>query len=237
MATTSKKRVTGMSGNERLDSKAGPLGNLSQAYFGGLDKMVKGCEPALKGVGRWNLELFGLMTRRSQAWLEMPARLGRCKTPVEVFGEQMRFWQTAAADYADGWQRLAAAWGACAVDAEAQRLPAARLHDGRRAPGAPRLPTSAASARRPEASVVQFVRSTGWLRTRPAETGSRRGSGLTGWPPRQQAWRVAATGTPCLRACSLRSPAGLQQRHADLGGMQRARPRLASGEPVPTSTT
>ncbi|HEY5828936.1 MAG: hypothetical protein ACAH24_02105 [Hyphomicrobiaceae bacterium] len=104
-----------MSGNERLDSKAGPLGNLSQAYFGGIDNMVKGCEPALKGVGRWNLELFGLMTRRSQAWLEMPARLGRCKTPVEAYGEQMRFWQTAAADYADGWQRLAAAWGACAV--------------------------------------------------------------------------------------------------------------------------
>ena len=41
-----------MSGNERLDSKAGPLGNLSQAYFGGIDNMVKGCEPALKGVGQ-----------------------------------------------------------------------------------------------------------------------------------------------------------------------------------------
>jgi hypothetical protein len=117
-ATKSKlglERVRGMSGNERLDSKAGPLGNLSQAYFGGIDNMVKGCEPALKGVGRWNLELFGLMTRRSQAWLEMPARLGRCKTPVDAYGEQMRFWQTAAADYADGWQRLAAAWGACAA--------------------------------------------------------------------------------------------------------------------------
>jgi hypothetical protein len=109
------ERVRGMSGNERLDSKAGPLGNLSQAYFGGFDNMVKGCEPALKGAGRLNLELFGLMTRRSQAWLEMPARLSRCKTPVEAYGEQMRFWQTAAADYADGWQRLAAAWGACAA--------------------------------------------------------------------------------------------------------------------------
>ena len=104
-----------MSGNERLDSKAGPLGNLSQNYFGGLDAMVKGCEPALKGVGRWNLELIGLATRRSQAWLEIPARLGQCKTPVDVFNEQMRFWQAAVADYADGSGRLAAAWGACAV--------------------------------------------------------------------------------------------------------------------------
>ena len=104
-----------MSGNERLDSKAGPLGNLSQAYFGGLDNMVKGCEPALKGAGRWNLELVGLMTRRSQAWLEIPARLSRCKTPADVYNEQIRFWQTATADYTDGWHRLAAAWGACAV--------------------------------------------------------------------------------------------------------------------------
>ena len=48
-----------MSGSERLDSKAGPLGNLSQTYFGGLDMMVKGYEPALKGVGRWNRALAG----------------------------------------------------------------------------------------------------------------------------------------------------------------------------------
>src|SRR2546421_7591385 len=104
-----------MSGSERLHSKAGPLGNLSQTYFGSLDMMAKGFEPALKGVGRWNLELIGLLTRRSQAWLEMPARLGQCRTPVDVFNEQMRFWQTAAADYADGSHRLSAAWGACAV--------------------------------------------------------------------------------------------------------------------------
>jgi hypothetical protein len=91
------------------------LGNLSQAYFGGFDTMVKGCEPALKGIGRWNLEVFGLTTRRAQAWLEMPARLGRCKTPTDLLSEQVRFWQTAAADYADSSRRLMAAWGACAV--------------------------------------------------------------------------------------------------------------------------
>ncbi len=104
-----------MSGNERLESKAGPLGNLSQAYFGGLDMMVKGCEPALKGVGRWNLELIGLMTRRSQAWLEVSARLVQCKTPMDLFNEQMRFWQSAAADYTEGSRRLSAAWGAAAM--------------------------------------------------------------------------------------------------------------------------
>jgi hypothetical protein len=102
-----------MSGSERLDSKAGPLGNLSQTYFGSLDMMVKGCEPALKGVGRWNLELLGFMARRAQAWLEIPSRLSQCKTPVDVFNAQGKFWQAAAADYTDGSKRLAAAWSAC----------------------------------------------------------------------------------------------------------------------------
>jgi hypothetical protein len=104
-----------MSGSERLDSKAGPLGNLSQAYFSGLDMMVKGYEPALKGVGRWNLELLGFMSRRAQAWLEISSRLGQCKTPVDAFNEQGKFWQAAAADYADSSKRLVAAWSACAA--------------------------------------------------------------------------------------------------------------------------
>ena len=104
-----------MSGSERLDSKAGPLGNPSQAYFGGLDMMVKGYEPTLKGVGRWNLEVLGLMARRAQAWLEIPSRLSQCKTPADLFKEQTKFWQAAAADYSEGSQRLTAAWSACAV--------------------------------------------------------------------------------------------------------------------------
>ena len=104
-----------MSGSERLDPKAGPLGNLSQAYFGTLDKVMKGYEPALKGAGRWNLELVGLMTKRSREWLELPTRLIACKSPVDVMNAQMRFWQTAASQYADASHRLAAAFGACGV--------------------------------------------------------------------------------------------------------------------------
>lgn len=101
-----------MGGSERLDPKAGPLGNLSQPYFVNLDMMVKGCEPAVKGAGRWNLELVGLTAKRAQAWLEIPARLARCKTPADLFGEQVRFWQAAASDYAEGCHRLLAVWGA-----------------------------------------------------------------------------------------------------------------------------
>jgi hypothetical protein len=102
-----------MSGTERIDSKAEPLGNLSQAYFGGLDLMMKGCEPALKGVGRWNLELMGFMARRTRAWLEIASQLSQCKTPLDVMTEQTKFWQATSADYVAAAKRLTAAWGAC----------------------------------------------------------------------------------------------------------------------------
>ena len=101
-----------MSASERLDSKADPLGHLSQAYFGGLDVMVKGYEPVLKGVGRWNLELMGFMARRARAWVDIGSQLGQCKSPVEIFTVQTRFMQAAGADCADAARRLTAAWGA-----------------------------------------------------------------------------------------------------------------------------
>jgi hypothetical protein len=112
----------GMGGSERLDPKAGPLANLSQTYFGNLDMVVKGCEPALRGVGRLNLELVGLTAKRAQAWLEVPSRLGKCKTPADVFGEHVRFWQAAASDYAEGYHRLLAVWGACATMPKAEGM-------------------------------------------------------------------------------------------------------------------
>ena len=100
-----------MSASERLDSKADPLGHLSQAYFGGLDVMVKGYEPVLKGVGRWNLELIGFMARRARAWVDIGSQLGQCKSPVEIFKVQTKFLQAASADYADAARRLTAVWG------------------------------------------------------------------------------------------------------------------------------
>ena len=103
-----------MSANERIDPKTGPFGNLSQAYFGNLDKMAKHFEPALRGAGRWNLALMGLTTRRARAWLEIPTRLSQCKTPQDLVKEQLRFWQTAAHDYVEGTERLTGALSALA---------------------------------------------------------------------------------------------------------------------------
>ena len=68
-----------MSASERSDPKAGPFVNLSQTYCNGLDVLAKGYEPALKGVGRWNLEVMGFMTRRAQ---RVAGHSGACQ-PVQ----------------------------------------------------------------------------------------------------------------------------------------------------------
>ena len=104
-----------MSANVQGDPGTGPLGNLSQTYFRGFDALRKGYEPALLGVGRWNLEVFGLAMRRSRAWMEVPVQLSQCRTPLDVFNTQMRFWQSAAHDYVEGSHKLAMALGAFAV--------------------------------------------------------------------------------------------------------------------------
>lgn len=106
-----------MSAGERSDPKAGPFVNLNQTYCNGLDSLAKGYEPMLKGVGRWNLEVMGLMTRRTRAWLEFPARVRQCRTPQDLVKEQLNFWHAAMQDYSDGTRRLTAAFGAFAAPA------------------------------------------------------------------------------------------------------------------------
>ena len=103
-----------MGANERGDPTAGPFGNLSQLYCNGLDQLAKGYEPAVRNAGRWNLELMGFFTRRSQAWLEIPARASQCKSPQDLAREQLHFWQTATRDYAEGVRRLTMAFGSFA---------------------------------------------------------------------------------------------------------------------------
>jgi hypothetical protein len=104
-----------MSANVQGDPGTGALSNLSQIYFRGFDALAKGCEPALLGIGRWNLEVLGLTMRRSRAWMDIPLQLGQCRTPIDVFNAQMKFWQSATQDYAESSRKLTTALGAFAV--------------------------------------------------------------------------------------------------------------------------
>ena len=97
-----------MSGSERLD-QCGPFANLWLTYSSTLDAMAKSYEPVALGLGRYQLEFMTLALRRTQAWLARPTQLTRCRTPQDAIAEQLGFWQTASAQYAESSQRLLAA--------------------------------------------------------------------------------------------------------------------------------
>jgi len=89
----------------------GPFQNMFQTYYGGLDTAAQSLEPFYRGFARWQLEAMGLISRRVQAYMEIPSRLGQCRTPQDFANEQARFWQTALTQYSEGSQRLMSAWG------------------------------------------------------------------------------------------------------------------------------
>lgn len=88
----------------------GPFQNAMQAYCSGLDTATRGFDPMLKSVVQANLEVFGLCSRRAQAYLEFPSRLGECHNPPELLAAQVRFWQTAFSQYQDSSRKVARVW-------------------------------------------------------------------------------------------------------------------------------
>jgi hypothetical protein len=115
-----------MVAQSRFDSGLlGPFAPMFEAYFSGLQSLSQGfggqaadaqaigsqvTGPA-KAVARCQLEAMGLMNRRAQAYMDIPARIARCKTPQDLINEQMAFWKTAAEQYTESSQKIAEAWG------------------------------------------------------------------------------------------------------------------------------
>ncbi len=64
----------------------------------------------LRNMTRCQLEMWAFSSRRAQAYMELPGRLARCKTPDAFAKEQARFIETAAHQYADSTKRLMSAW-------------------------------------------------------------------------------------------------------------------------------
>jgi hypothetical protein len=108
----------------------GPFGALFQNYLTALESFSRGGSgfgagfPAtfdsqamtsqlstpLKATARCQLEAMGLVNRRTQAYLQMPTRLAQCRTPQDVFNEQMGFWRTATEQYTDSSRKMGQAW-------------------------------------------------------------------------------------------------------------------------------
>ena len=92
---------------------SGAFANPFQMYFGSLDTMAQNMSPMMgpmKAMARWQLETMGFMNRRAQAYMEIPSRLSRCRTPQDLMAEQTRFLQTAFQQYQESSKRIMEAW-------------------------------------------------------------------------------------------------------------------------------
>ena len=74
-----------------------------------LDTLSAGFGP-MKAITAQQMALIQLASRRAQAYLGVPQRLSRCRTHQDVVEEQMRFWQTAMAQYQDSATLIYKAW-------------------------------------------------------------------------------------------------------------------------------
>ena len=83
-----------------------PVHSFFHMYFSGLDTLSQTYDPFTKNFARGQLELMGLMNRRAQAVLEIPSRLGQCRTPQDIVDEQLRYWRTAYEQYSETAGRL-----------------------------------------------------------------------------------------------------------------------------------
>lgn len=94
----------------RGDPSGGPVQGMLNTAYGGLAATGKTFEPWFRAAARGNIEAFTLMNRRAQAYMELPVRLGQCRTPQDLASEQMRFWQTMTRQYTESSQRIFNAW-------------------------------------------------------------------------------------------------------------------------------
>jgi Phasin protein len=132
-----------------------PIQSIFQMYFGGLEAMGQAYDPFTKGIARAQLEAMGLMSRRAQAYMEIPARLSQCRTPQDLLNEQMRFWQTALEEYSESTRRITEAMASFAVPSFgfAQYGDAARsAHDYITFPETPAAPVRDGSSRERKAA-------------------------------------------------------------------------------------
>lgn len=89
---------------------------------------------AMKTMMRCQFEMWALNSRRTQAYLELPTRMARCRTPAELAQEQQRFAETAYEQYALASDRMSQAMtnvavGQTIVSKPLAMPPTAAIHD------------------------------------------------------------------------------------------------------------
>lgn len=107
----------------------GPFGAIFQSYFAAIDSfsqrepatggLASGFDPhaltaqataPLKAAACCQLEVLGLLNRRTQAYMQVPTRLAHCRTPQDLISEQLAFWRTAAEQYTESSRKIGETW-------------------------------------------------------------------------------------------------------------------------------
>lgn len=115
----------GTSASELANAVRTPANAMFLAYFTALDSATSAMTP-FKGLARVQSEMMRFYTHRAQAILEIPSQLARCTTPHDILQDQMKFWDTAAKEYAETSRRIQQAWSQAAPAATAVEEPARR---------------------------------------------------------------------------------------------------------------
>lgn len=111
------KRATGQSGWSGVRpqvlgwSGTGPaqqVENMVKQFWnlGGTD----GSNPYMRALAQANVEMVGLIGRRSRAYLDLPTHLAQCRTPQQILEEQAKFFQEMLHDYQVTNDRMVNCW-------------------------------------------------------------------------------------------------------------------------------
>lgn len=79
----------------------------SEQAFGA---MAQNQFPLARAIGRTNLELMALASRRLNAYATLPQRMTQMRSPTDLTAQTFSFWQAAASDYLETANRVAGAW-------------------------------------------------------------------------------------------------------------------------------
>jgi len=63
-----------------------------------------------RALAQTNVEMIGLVGRRSRAYLDLPSHLAECRTPQQVLEKQARFFQEMLNDYQTTNERVMNCW-------------------------------------------------------------------------------------------------------------------------------
>lgn len=99
-----------MSDNGHPFTGLGMFQSFFKGLHGGGPPPMVALDQFMRSVARCQLEAQGLVSRRAQAYMELPGCIAECRTPQDLVKEQTRFWQTAFQQYSECSQKIMSSW-------------------------------------------------------------------------------------------------------------------------------